>query len=117
MSTALEARPPKQRRNRPKQSQSRRLSDAFVEFDFAEFIYLQPYEGVILWNSAAAMRRNGYRPSGVAAYLNKEFGVQPHDHFREGGISIEALEYFERLVIREGVSAPSLLRDQVWGQA
>jgi hypothetical protein len=116
----VEGRAPKRSKAQPnlqrRRSQPRRPCDDFFEFEFGNFMYLQPSEGFSLWNSATVMRRNGYRPSGVAAFLNAEFGIEAH----EGGgtyMPKEALEYFERLVIRDGMNAPSLLRDDVWGTA
>ena len=116
MSTAAAFEPKRRKPRRP--HQPRRTSHAFAEFERGTFMYLRGVGAAILWNSSAAMRRNGYRPSGVAAYLHREFGVERYKtSAASDSVSPEALEFFEKLVIPMGVQAPSLLRDEPWGRA
>ena len=116
MTTAAACEPKRRKPRRP--YLPRRTNPAFAEFEHGSFMYLQGAGAAILWNSSAAMRRNGYRPSGVAAYLHREFGVERYETSAAcDSVSPEALEFFEKLVIPTGVQAPSLLRDEPWGRA
>ncbi len=107
-------RAPRRRKGRP---QPRQQCHDLSSFDRATFMFLRPSADFVLWNSTSAMRRNGHRPSGVAAYLAAEFGIHVYDPRRiddDSPYPFEALAYFERLV---GVNAPSLVYDEPWGRA
>jgi len=84
-------------------------------------MYLRPSKnGFVLWNSTTAMRRNGHQPSRVAAFLCSEFGIEVVSQARkqkEEAYPFAALAFFERLVIRQGVKAPSLISSAAWGRA
>jgi hypothetical protein len=115
----LQERAPRKRKAQPKtqkrRPQPRRQDETFFEFEFGTFMFVEPFEGFRLWNSAAVMRRNGYHPSGVASFLNMEFGIDFYEESNTRFVPIEALEFFEKLVISDGM--PSLLRDNHWGTA
>jgi hypothetical protein len=94
----------------------------FKSFDHptATFMFLRPSSDFVLWNSTSAMRRNGFRPSEVAEYLSSQYGIEIYDPRRkepEKPYPFEALAFFEKLVIRDGVKAPSLVYDEPWGNA
>jgi hypothetical protein len=83
-------------------------------------MFLRPSSDFVLWNNTSVMRRNGFRPSEVAEHLSREYGVEIHDPRRrepEKPYPFEALAFFEKLVIRDGVQAPSLVYDAPWGNA
>jgi hypothetical protein len=82
-------------------------------------MFLRPSSDFVLWNSTSVMRRNGFVPSEVARHLATTYGIEVYDPRRkeDDRYPFEALAFFEKLVIRNGVQAPSLLYDDVWGQA
>jgi hypothetical protein len=67
------------------------------------------------------MRRNGFRPSEVAEHMASEYGIEVYDPRRKGEpekpYPFQAIAFFEKLVIRDGVQAPSLVYDSPWGNA
>jgi hypothetical protein len=100
-----------------KSSQSK---NKYSDFDDATFMYLRPSKNLVFWNSTSAMRRNGYVPSEIAQKLVIEYGIPidgPQRKRRPRGKPIDALAFFEKLVIRTGVHAPSLVHDDCWGNA
>lgn len=83
-------------------------------------MFLRPSKDFVLWNSTAAMRRNGFRPSEIAGFLSSEYGIEIYDPRRKNAekpSAFEALAFFEKLVIRKDVQAPSLVYDHAWGNA
>lgn len=95
----------------------------FSSFDApnAIFMFLRPSKDFTLWNSTSAMRRHGFRPSAVAERLHNEYGIEIYDPRRkedeEKPYPFEAVAFFERLVVGDGVQAPSLVYDEPWGRA